>query len=174
MFVYSWVCLVNCSLSPVISRSIIICLLLDYIPFKIASSFTYKKIDGLMECQIQPIFQPSVLISFIGLLGIIYQIVVQLLSLAGPKSKFQYLNSKAPVSYLRSPKLYTKNLFIVFFFKQNVFKTMLKLYRKINVYLMIFILYSLLVKRWKAFECIRPTRTLRERIIRLRSVLSSI
>ena len=173
MFVYSWVCLVNCSLAPVISRSIIICLLLDYIPFKIASSFTYKKIDGLMECHSR-IFQPSVLISFIGLLGIIYKIAVQLLSLVGPKSKFQYLNSKALVSYLRSPKLYTKNLFIVFFFKQNIFKTMLKLYRKINVYLMIFILYSLLVKRWKAFECIRPTRTLRERIIRLRSVLSSI
>ena len=42
--------LVNGSPAPVISRSVIICLLLDYIP--LAASFTLKKIDALMECKV--------------------------------------------------------------------------------------------------------------------------
>ena len=42
--------LVNGSPAPVISRSVIICLLLHYIP--LAASFTLKKIDALMECKV--------------------------------------------------------------------------------------------------------------------------
>ena len=42
--------LVNGSPAPVISRSVIICLLLDYIP--LAASFTLKKIDAPIECKV--------------------------------------------------------------------------------------------------------------------------
>ena len=115
----------NAYLMSTTNKRFLIYITKDFDPSQILSlqvKYTYKKIDGLIECHSR-IFQPSVLISFIGLLGIIYKIAVQLLSLVGPKFKVQYLNSKAPVSYLRSPKLYTKNLFIVFFFKAICLQT---------------------------------------------------